>query len=165
MKDIPRRYLPDIAAGILIVVLSVIWILEINESTVIFFTDGCIIIWCLFQYFYYKNLIKTGILTEGILIDYHYKLNETSGRRMSVNAYTTYAPVMQYETDTEVITSQYCMHFLKRRYQLGAKIQIYYLPSMPELFWFPDEEHHINIEYLITACIADIMLVFDAVQA
>ena len=108
--------------------------------------------------------MKTGILTEGIVIDYYYKLNESSGRGMPANAYTTYAPVMQYETDTEVITSRHCMYHSKRRYQLGAKIQIYYLPSMPELFWFPNEEHQLNSEYLITACIAGIMMLMGAVK-
>ncbi len=161
MKDFPRRYLPDVAVGILIMFFAIIWGLEVSEETVHLFICICAVIWCLIQYFYYKNLIGKGVPTEAILLDYHYQHEKGKPvvQGMPAPEYTVYAPVVQYETDSEVITSRYCMHLRKRRYEIGEKIRICYLPSSPELFWFPDEKEEMYKDYIITAVISVIIMI------
>ncbi|MBR0483497.1 MAG: hypothetical protein IJJ69_01820 [Oscillospiraceae bacterium] len=118
-----------------------------------------------FIFRYERKKLNESFFAEAVLLDYHYEHEKEKPvvQGMPAPEYTVYAPVMQYETDSEVITSRYYMHLRTRRYKIGEKIQICYLPSSPELFWFPDEKEEMYKEYIITAVISVIIMIIYSI--
>ncbi len=151
MKNFPLRFLPDIVIGIVTCIISMILYIKGYLLLAFLPSVGIQMLWCVIQCCYYHNLTKSGIAVNAVLIDYHYKRNKQKKRGLisvTDSSYTTYAPVMRYETEQGEITSRYCSHLMKRSYEIGKSYLIYYAPSRPELFWFPDRKYDLTEPYL-----------------
>ncbi len=74
------------------------------------------------------EIVKNGIQTEGMVIDYRNRPRKVGERSRS----TAKAPVVQFFTANNKMLTYYSqLYTTPKRYKIGEKVSIWYLPNQP----------------------------------
>ena len=144
----------DIASMILIGVITGIFMLIDLELIAPFFTTGLFLLWNLIQVIIRNHMMKNSVHTLANLVEYQSKLIRIYRKHQEPEEYYIHAPVMCYETPTEILESVSCVWSKHISYKKDVEYLIYYSLSKPSFFWFPEQEKNVTLPYLIGMCMS-----------
>ncbi len=145
--------IPDIACMVMAVIIAFCVGIAGYFTAVPIALGMGVIIWSLIQIFSIKSLMKDGVFVTARVVDYHVKTRVAENRSRNYqryqknNKYQVYAPVMEYETVSGTIRADYPVFDRERWYQEQDEWLIYYNPSQPEFFWFPERTKEMTSQY------------------
>lgn len=120
------------------------------------------IAWSFAHITHLRHLMKTALPTEAVVVDYSVKTKKIDSNgliRSDSEKCLVYAPVLRYETDTQVLEIPYSVYEENRWFQDGEQYMIHYIASKPELFYFPGREDELTSHYGIVILLAGILLI------
>lgn len=111
------------------------------------------IAWCAGRIWYIRSLLRTGVPTDAVVVNYSVKTVKQATRSGYTNEYQIYAPVLRYETETQILEEIYPSYRRERWFQDGEQMRICYVPEKPELIYFPGREGELTSDYWLTIII------------
>lgn len=156
LTDIEVVYtITDIASMILIgVITGIFMLMDDLELIAPFFTTGLFLLWNLIQVIIRSHMIKNSVQTVANLVEYQSKLIRIYRKHQEPEEYYIHAPVMCYETPTEILKSVSCVWSKHISCKKDVDYLIYYSLSKPYFFWFPEQEKNITLPYVIGMCLS-----------
>lgn len=150
-----------------IVIICIVLLATGAGRSVPYVMAGGAVAWCLERIFYLKHLLRMGVPTEAVVVNYSVKTVK-SHRKIAYKSYTEeyqiYAPVLRYETETQVLEVTYPVYRPIRWFQDGERYIIRYVPEKPELFYFPEHESELTSDYVVIIVIAVVAAVMFALR-
>lgn len=107
----------------------------------------CTSVWGVWHMLDMLWVIKRGVPTTAVFVEYVTKfLKETEYDPERLR----FAPVMRYETEECAYESAYPIYWQKPSMEKGKEYSVCYVPSKPEIFYFPDRKFELISSYLTT---------------
>lgn len=128
--------------------------------------EGSAVVWSLWHIHDLRQLMKTGIPTNAVVVNYAVKTKKIHHKGLVQNhteEYQIYAPVLRYETETQVLENPYCIYQRERWFRDGEQYLIHYIPSRPALFYFPEREDELISDYQVIVVITMIAAIITGI--
>ncbi|MDE7121461.1 MAG: hypothetical protein K2O42_04800 [Oscillospiraceae bacterium] len=149
----------DIAGMLLIGVITGILLFMNLDLIAPFFTTGLLLFWNLIQVILRSHMIRNSVQTTANLVEYQSKLIRIYRKNQEPEEYYIHAPVMCYETQTEILESVSCAWTRHIPYKKDVDYLICYSLSKPSFFWFPEQEKNVTLPYITGMCISAVFFI------
>lgn len=151
-------------AAVLLICILLFWSGDILYWQLVL--EGSAVVWSFWHIHDLRQLMKTGVPTNAIVVNYSVRTHRTRHKGLLHNyteEYQIYAPVLQYETETQVLENPYSVYRRERWFQDGEQYLIHYIPSRLELFYFPEHEDELISDYQVVMILAVIAAIITGI--